>query len=209
MIILGDVPVLKHGFGPSLYTKKGFALYQRIAETVHAEGCLLCAQLHQSDSNVKAMLKYVPGVLTKRISMADLRPLLNEQVGPYITNLPVRKIHEITEAFGEAAVLARKAGFDMVQIHGDRMCGSFSSTVYNHRTDEYGGSPENRARFAVEAYRRCAAVCLTCRSTTSWRAAGKPALRQRRRIAGRAAGICPTARAGGRDQLPCDAGQPR
>lgn len=151
MIILGDVPVLKHGFGPSLYTKKGFTLYQRIAETVHAEGCLLCAQLHQSDSNIKAMLKYLPGVLTKRISMADLRPLLNEQVGPYITHLPVRKIHEITESFGEAAMLAHKAGFDMVQIHGDRMCGSFSSTVYNHRTDEYGGSPENRARFAVEA----------------------------------------------------------
>ncbi|MGO5029623.1 bilirubin reductase [Candidatus Agathobaculum pullicola] len=151
MIILGDVPVLRHGFGPSLYTKKGFALYQRIAETVHAEGSLLCAQLHQSDSNVKAMLKYIPGIVTRRISMADLRPLLNEQVGPYITNLSTRKIHEITEAFGEAAVLARKAGFDMVQIHGDRMCGSFSSTVYNHRTDEYGGSPENRARFAVEA----------------------------------------------------------
>lgn len=31
------------------------------------------------------------------------------------------------------------------------MCGSFSSTMFNHRTDEYGGSPENRARFAVEA----------------------------------------------------------
>ena len=31
------------------------------------------------------------------------------------------------------------------------MCGSFSSTLYNHRQDEYGGSPENRARFAVEA----------------------------------------------------------
>lgn len=31
------------------------------------------------------------------------------------------------------------------------MCGSFSSSIFNHRTDEYGGSPENRARFAVEA----------------------------------------------------------
>ncbi len=39
----------------------------------------------------------------------------------------------------------------MVQVHGDRMCGSFSSAVFNHRTDRYGGSPENRARFAVEA----------------------------------------------------------
>ena len=153
MIILGDVPVGQHGFGLSLYSKKGFAFYQRIAEAVHAENCLLCAQLHQSDSNIKAMLKYIPGVLTKKISPADLRPLLNQQVGPYITNLPVKKIHGIIEDFGRAAVLARKAGFDMVQIHGDRMCGSFSSTVYNQRTDDYGGSPANRARFAVEAVR--------------------------------------------------------
>lgn len=36
---------------------------------------------------------------------------------------------------------------------GDRMCGSFSSSVFNHRTDEYGGSAENRARFAVESVR--------------------------------------------------------
>ena len=41
----------------------------------------------------------------------------------------------------------------MVQVHGDRMCGSFSSALFNHRTDEYGGSAENRARFAVEAVR--------------------------------------------------------
>lgn len=39
----------------------------------------------------------------------------------------------------------------MVQIHGDRMLGSFASPVFNHRTDEYGGSIENRIRFAVEA----------------------------------------------------------
>ena len=97
------------------------------------------------------MLKYIPGVLTKRISMEELRPLLNQQVAPYITGLPEKKISEITDAFGKAAELAVQAGFDMVQVHGDRMCGSFSSTVFNHRTDRYGGSPENRARFAVEA----------------------------------------------------------
>ena len=39
----------------------------------------------------------------------------------------------------------------MVQVHGDRMCGSFASSLFNQRTDCYGGSPENRARFAVEA----------------------------------------------------------
>ena len=89
--------------------------------------------------------------LTKKISMEELRPLLNAEVAPYISKLSTRKIHKIINGFGEAAVLAVKAGFDMVQVHGDRMCGSFSSTVFNHRTDEYGGSAENRARFAVEA----------------------------------------------------------
>lgn len=151
MIIIGDVPVMPHSFVPSLYDKKGFSFYRTLAETVHPYGCKLCAQLHQSDSNLKGMLKYVPGVLTGRISKQELRPLLNQQVGPYITNLPIKKVAEITDAFGKAAELAIKAGFDMVQVHGDRMCGSFSSTVFNRRTDCYGGTPENRSRFAVEA----------------------------------------------------------
>lgn len=46
MIIIGDVPVLPHGFGPSLYTKKGFAFYKSLADAVHPYGCKLCAQLH-------------------------------------------------------------------------------------------------------------------------------------------------------------------
>ena len=151
MIIIGDVPVLPHGFVPSLYTRKGRDFYQTIADAVHGEGCLLCAQLHQSDANLKGMVKYIPGVLTKRISKEELRPLLNQQVGPYITGLPEDRVAEITGAFGEAAELALEAGFDMVQVHGDRMCGSFSSALFNRRTDRYGGSPENRARFALEA----------------------------------------------------------
>lgn len=151
MIIIGDVPVLPQHFVPCLYTEKGRAFYRSLADVVHPYGCKLCAQLHQSDSNIKAMMKYVPGVLAGRISKEDLRPLLNQQVGPYITGLSEKKVKEITDAFGKTAELALQAGFDMVQVHGDRMCGSFSSSVFNHRTDEYGGSPENRARFAVEA----------------------------------------------------------
>ena len=151
MVIIGDVPVGKSQFEKSLFDKKGFAHYQKLVEIVHSYDCRICAQLHQTDSNMLAMLKYVPGVLTKKISMEELRPLLNAEVAPYISKLSARKIHKIINGFGEAAVLAVKAGFDMVQVHGDRMCGSFSSTVFNHRTDEYGGSAENRARFAVEA----------------------------------------------------------
>ena len=152
MVIIGDVPVGKSQFEKSLFDKKGFAHYQKLVEIVHSYDCRICAQLHQSDSNMLAMLKYVPGVLTKKISMEELRPLLNAEVAPYISKLSTRKIHKIINGFGEAAVLAVKAGFDMVQVHGDRMCGSFSSTVFNHRTDEYGQqSVENSMRFAREA----------------------------------------------------------
>ena len=143
---------LRHDSGdPVEWGEKAIAHYQKLVEIVHSYDCRICAQLHQSDSNMLAMLKYVPGVLTKKISMEELRPLLNAEVAPYISKLSTRKIHKIINGFGEAAVLAVKAGFDMVQVHGDRMCGSFSSTIFNHRTDEYGGSAENRARFAVEA----------------------------------------------------------
>lgn len=153
MIIIGDVPVLPQSFGPSLYTKKGSAFYQELARRVHAHGCRLCAQLHQSDTQFGGIWKYLPGLVTGKITRDQLRQKVNVATGPYITSLPREKVREITLAFGQAARLAVQAGFDMVQVHGDRMCGSFSSALFNHRTDEYGGSPENRARFGVEAVR--------------------------------------------------------
>lgn len=151
MVIIGDVPVQKSRMGHSLYSKKGFAYYRALAALVHAHGCKICAQLHQSDSNFKGMLRQIPHMLKAKPSPDELRALLNAQVAPYITGLPTKKVQAITAAFGDAAVLAQKAGFDMVQVHGDRMCGSFSSAVFNHRTDQYGGSAANRARFAVES----------------------------------------------------------
>lgn len=48
---------------------------------------------------------------------------MNDAVGPYITKMSQNKIHQIIAGFGKAAVLAKQAGFDMVQVHGDRMCG--------------------------------------------------------------------------------------
>ncbi len=150
MIIIGDVPVLPGGFA-SLFGKKGFEWYKKLADTVHGEGCLICAQLHQSDSNFKGMLKYVPGMLSGHISHDELRELMNRDLGPYISGLPEERLREISSAFGPAAERAVEAGFDMVQVHGDRMCGSLSSALFNSRSDCYGGSPENRARFAAEA----------------------------------------------------------
>ena len=151
MIIVGDVPVGKSKFEKSLFDTKGFAFYQEVVKIAHDADCKVCAQLHQSDSNLLALFKYIPGVLLKKITPDQLREKLNAEVAPYITKMSKRKIRTIISGFGKAAVLAKQAGFDMMQVHGDRMCGSFSSAIFNHRTDEYGGSAENRARFAAEA----------------------------------------------------------
>lgn len=57
-----------------------------------------------------------------------------------------------------SAIVAGGSAFQLYNVQNisqtvNRMCGSFSSSVFNHRTDEYGGSAENRARFAVESVR--------------------------------------------------------
>ena len=70
MIIIGDVPVLPTRFGQSLYSKKGFAHYQKLTEIAHKHDCRICAQLHQTDTNIKGMIKYIPGVLSKKIYTA-------------------------------------------------------------------------------------------------------------------------------------------
>ena len=149
MIIIGDVPVGK-GF-LSLRSKKGFSYYQTLCRTVHEYDCRICAQLHQNDTNFSGMRKYIPGLITGKIQKSQLRELMNEGTGTYISGLPQDQVRQITASFGDAARLAVEAGFDMIQVHGDRMCGSFSSAIFNKRRDCYGGSPENRARFAVEA----------------------------------------------------------
>jgi 2,4-dienoyl-CoA reductase-like NADH-dependent reductase (Old Yellow Enzyme family) len=65
------------------------------------------------------------------------------------------EIHEITEAFAEAAMRAKKAGFDGVEIHNCHgfLLTQFLSPITNKRTDEYGGSLENRSRMLMETVR--------------------------------------------------------
>lgn len=150
MIIVGDVPVLPQRH-MSLYSDEGFEMYRRICETVHSRGCLVSAQLHQSDTDMKFIMENIPKMKSGEITADDLRKMLNDRIGDYISSIPVEKVKNITSSFGKAALLCKKAGFDMIQIHGDRMCGSFSSTLFNTRKDEYGGSLENRAKFAIDS----------------------------------------------------------
>jgi len=64
-------------------------------------------------------------------------------------------IRELTEAFGAAAMRAKEAGFDGVQIHAAHgyLLSQFISPLLNHRTDAYGGAIGNRARALLEVFR--------------------------------------------------------
>ncbi|MFZ3372649.1 MAG: NADH:flavin oxidoreductase, partial [Desulfitobacteriaceae bacterium] len=70
--------------------------------------------------------------------------------------LRVEEIEEIVEKFGQAARRAVEAGFDVISIHCAHMylCGEFLSPWANKRTDQYGGSLENRMRFVLEIIAR-------------------------------------------------------
>jgi len=63
-----------------------------------------------------------------------------------------KRIEEMAESFGEAARRAKEANFDLVEIHGGHgyVIASFLSPYFNKRTDEYGGSLENRVRFPLQ-----------------------------------------------------------
>lgn len=75
--------------------------------------------------------------------------------------LTVDEIHHIEDKMAEAAHWAQVAGADGVEIHGygGYLLDQFESTLWNHRTDEYGGSFENRMRFAVEIVKKIKQRC--------------------------------------------------
>lgn len=72
--------------------------------------------------------------------------------GVPVKALTKEMIAEIVAAYGNVAGLAKRAGFEMLMIHGGHgwLINQFLSPYFNHRTDEYGGSLENRCRLAIE-----------------------------------------------------------
>ncbi|MCI9558708.1 MAG: FAD-dependent oxidoreductase [Lachnospiraceae bacterium] len=72
--------------------------------------------------------------------------------GVEVKALTKSKMEEIAAAYGNVAGLAKRAGFEMIMIHGGHgwLLNQFFSPYFNQRTDEYGGSLENRCRFAID-----------------------------------------------------------
>ena len=117
----------------------------------------LCDGVHRYGSKVVCQIS--PG--TGRNAYPDTcgNPPISSSETPSVFNPDVKchaltkdEIAEIMEGFKFAAGLARDAGFDAVEIHAHAgyLIDQFMSPVWNKRTDEYGGNPENCARFAKD-----------------------------------------------------------
>ncbi len=80
----------------------------------------------------------------------DAYAKLRYEMQHFATEATTEQLARIRESIAQCAARAQKAGVDAIEVHGDRLLGSMCSEMLNHRTDEYGGSLENRARYALE-----------------------------------------------------------
>ena len=120
----------------------------RLANAVHAGGAKIALQLTHAgwfgSEKITGMKPYTPsGVPT--VLLPDEKPM----------EMTIDEIHELVQKYAMSAYWARLAGFDAVELHGAHsyMPQQFLSRYTNRRTDEYGGSLENRARFGLEVIR--------------------------------------------------------
>jgi 2,4-dienoyl-CoA reductase-like NADH-dependent reductase (Old Yellow Enzyme family) len=91
--------------------------------------------------------------VTQLTGSEAIAPSTNDsEAFPKCREMTVAEIHHTVTAFGESALLAKKAGFDGVQIHAAHgyLLSQFLSPFFNKRKDSYGGSIENRARIVLE-----------------------------------------------------------
>jgi 2,4-dienoyl-CoA reductase-like NADH-dependent reductase (Old Yellow Enzyme family) len=149
LIIAGHATVRRDGqAGPKQLGIYGDALLPGLSDlsrTVHEAGGKIVVQLAHAGCHGVPSLSGFECIGPSAMS--------GEKV-PACREATRKEIHEIVEAFGDAAARAKKAGFDGVQIHAAHgyFLSEFLSPFYNKRNDEYGGSIENRARVVLAAY---------------------------------------------------------
>ncbi|MEE9912204.1 MAG: NADH:flavin oxidoreductase [Deltaproteobacteria bacterium] len=113
----------------------------------------MTGQVHEAGGKIVMQISHA-GIFAKTslTGEAAFAPTVQAQGdGTIVREMSLSDIRKTVDAFACAAALAKKAGFDGVQIHAAHgyLVSSFLSPHYNHRHDEYGGTVENRARFLL------------------------------------------------------------
>jgi 2,4-dienoyl-CoA reductase-like NADH-dependent reductase (Old Yellow Enzyme family) len=122
--------------------------YKKMTNAVHEAGGKIAVQLVHAGGQANTAIAGRQPLAPSAIKVAQFPEVPGE--------LTKDEISKIITAFGEAARRAKAWGFDAVQLHGAHgfLINEFLSPLTNRRTDEYGGSIENRGRFVLEVYRK-------------------------------------------------------
>jgi N-ethylmaleimide reductase len=162
LIIAEATPVMPTGHGnpgvPGIYSELQIKGWRAVVDAVHARGGLIFLQLwhvgrvSHSSFQPGGVLPVAPSAVpiseTLKTMTADGKPASYETPRALETS----EIPGVVDSFRQAAINAREAGFDGVEIHGANgyLIEQFLQSRTNLRTDQYGGSIENRARFLLE-----------------------------------------------------------
>ena len=143
-IVLGDVaPINSFSPTPKLFDDSQIPAFKELADSVHAYGTKLGIQIFHPEYDVDAI-----NSLFMQKKFDEMRQRLHHDMMFFTDEVSEEMLMAIIEKMCACAVRAQKAGVDVIQIHGDRLNGCLCSTRMNHRTDKFGGSLENRVRFA-------------------------------------------------------------
>ncbi|MBQ3252852.1 MAG: FAD-dependent oxidoreductase [Oscillospiraceae bacterium] len=177
LIIPGIAPLRDTFWGKWLWQNpKMFEDLKEFMDEIHKTGAKLFIQLTAGMGRSWAITELVAPLHKNKFTRALVKPILDtshelaspsplpSRWDPEITTPEMTKeqIHEIIEAFAKTAKLCKDAGVDGVEIHAVHegyLLDQFTMEWTNKRTDEYGGSFENRFRFPVEVVKAIKEVC--------------------------------------------------
>lgn len=157
LIITEDYAVTPKAGGfvrlPGLWEDSQIKSHKKLTERVHAAGGKIAAQIYHAGRETSSAVTGEQPVAPSAVREPSMPETPRE--------LTVKEIHELVEHFGDCALRAKKAGFDAVELHGAHgyLVGAFASPFSNKRSDEYGGTIRNRARFGMEIIRNIKEKC--------------------------------------------------
>ncbi|KAJ6539848.1 hypothetical protein DFH09DRAFT_1041880 [Mycena vulgaris] len=145
-------------YAPGIWTKNQVAGWKKITDAVHEAGSKIYCQLSHPGrtSHPDAPEQIAAGVPVYGPSAIAARDAGKFRFIPgnpgFVTPTEIRDPTVIIAEFKAAAINAKEAGFDGVELHGTNgfLVEQFLDSTANQRTDKWGGNPENRARFALE-----------------------------------------------------------